>query len=119
MIGRSRRMSWGALLALTLGACAKPAPPDMTERGRHALASYGCGSCHMIPGVAWARGRIGPELSGVGQRNYVAGRLTNEPATLARFIRYPQELDPGTIMPDLAVSEADARDMAAYLYSLR
>jgi cytochrome c len=36
-----------------------------------------------------------------------------------QWIRDPQHLKPGTAMPDLAVGERDARDIAAYLHTLR
>ena len=110
-----RTLPW--LCALCLAACSPPAGP--ATRGRVALAQHGCGSCHRIPGVPWARGRVGPSLAGIARRSYVAGRLRNQPAILARFIRFPQQLDPGNAMPDLGVSEPEARDMVAYLYGLR
>ena len=108
-----------AVLALGLLACGAPASSSSAKRGRRALAYYGCGSCHQIPGVAWARGRVGPVLAGVAQRSYVAGRISSEPADLLRFIRFPDQVDPQTAMPNLGVSERDARDMTAYLYGLR
>jgi cytochrome c len=87
------------------------------EHGRRALEQYGCGSCHAIPGIPRARGRVGPPLEGLALRGYLAGRLTNEPQNLIRWIRHPREVDPDTAMPELGVSERDARDMAAYLYT--
>lgn len=49
----------------------------------------------------------------------VAGMLRNSPANLIRWIRDPQGVVPGNAMPDMGVTEADARDIAAYLYTLR
>jgi len=80
---------------------------------------YGCGACHVIPGVTGATGMVGPPLDGWSRRVYIAGNLANTPENLVRWIRYPQAVEPGTAMPDLGVNEADARDIAAYLYSLR
>lgn len=88
------------------------------ERGRHAIVAYGCGSCHVIPGVPAAEGRVGPSLADVAERTFVAGRVPNEPAALVRWIRDPQSVDSLTAMPDLGVTEPDARDIAAYLYTL-
>lgn len=88
-------------------------------RGREALARYGCGSCHQIPGVRAARGIVGPSLEGLGSRPYLAGRLINDPHNLVAWIRRPRAVDPQTIMPDLAVSESDARDIAAFFYRSR
>jgi cytochrome c1 len=62
---------------------------------------------------------VGPSLEGIASRSYLAGRLPNEPLSLIRWIRHPREVDPETAMPELNVSDADARDMAAYLYTLR
>jgi cytochrome c2 len=89
------------------------------ERGRQLLAQYQCGSCHTIPGVASAGGRAAASLKGFGQRSYIAGRLANRPDTLARWIEQPKALVPGTPMPSMGVSPADARDMAAYLLELK
>jgi cytochrome c2 len=89
------------------------------ERGRGALVYYGCGSCHQIPGVAHAVGHVGPSLDGIARRSYVAGRLRNEPEALIHFIRFPSSVNTDTAMPELGVSDSDARAMAAYLYTLR
>lgn len=83
------------------------------------MATYQCGSCHVVPGVPAADGRIGPTLAGFGSRSYIAGEAPNGPATLPRFLQSPPAVVPNTTMPALGVSAADARDMAAYLLSLR
>lgn len=89
------------------------------ERGRLLLRQFGCGACHVIPGVATADGTVGPPLNHVARRVYLGGVVNNSPDTMIRFIREPQAFDPLTAMPDLGVTEAHARDMAAYLYTLR
>ena len=89
------------------------------ERGRLLIARYHCGTCHAIPGVAASQGRFAASLDGYGRRSYIAGRVQNEPATLARWIVDPATIVPGTLMPNMGVSPADARDMAAYLGHLR
>ena len=88
------------------------------RRGERAIVAYGCGSCHVIPGIPAAKGRVGPPLTDFADRAYVAGREPNEPETLVRWIRDPHQVDPHTVMPDLGVSEQDARDIASYLYTL-
>lgn len=87
------------------------------HHGQRAILHYGCGGCHDIPGVAVAQGQVGPPLKGVGQRTYIAGRLRNTPDNMALWIAHPRKVDPRTAMPDLAVSDADARDITAYLYT--
>ena len=87
--------------------------------GRAALRTYGCSSCHHIPGVAGADSYVAPPLDGWAERSYIAGTLPNEPAHLIRWIRFPQAVEPGTAMPNLGVSAEDAAHISAYLYTLR
>lgn len=82
------------------------------------IESFGCGGCHTIEGVRGADGLVGPPLSGIATRGYIAGVLPNSPGNLIRWIRDPQAVDPLTAMPTLGVSEQQARDIAAYLYTL-
>jgi cytochrome c len=89
------------------------------DRGRAALRKYGCSSCHTIPGVLGANGLVGPPLTSMGGRAYLAGALPNTPENLVRWIRHPQQIRPPNAMPDLGVTEQDGRDMAAYLYTLQ
>lgn len=89
------------------------------ERGRQLLARYHCGSCHAIPGVPASQGRFAASLEKYGKRSYIAGRVPNEPAALTRWIVDPASMNPGTLMPNMGVAPADARDMAAYLGQLR
>ena len=86
------------------------------EAGAVAIARYGCGSCHVIPGIERARGLVGPPLTDFGGRTYIAGKAFNTPENLAAWIRLPDSVEPGTVMPTLGVSEQDARDITAYLY---
>jgi cytochrome c len=84
--------------------------------GKAAITKYGCGSCHVIPGVARARGLVGPPLTDFAWRTYIAGRIYNTVPNLEAWIRLPDSVEPGTVMPTLGVSQEDARDIAAYLY---
>jgi cytochrome c2 len=116
-----------AILAAAAVACAAcgPAPKDPPrvaggdpERGRTALERYACGACHVIPGVRGARGRVGPVLDQYARRVYVAGKFPNEPDVLIAWIRDAPTLAPESAMPDVGVTADDARDIAAYLYTL-
>jgi cytochrome c len=89
------------------------------ERGRVAIRRYGCGACHTVPGVRGATALVGPTLAGIASRSYLAGQLPNTPQNMNRWIREPQSIEKDTSMPDVQVTEADARDIAAYLYTLR
>jgi cytochrome c1 len=86
-----------------------------TGRGPALIAAYGCGACHTIPGVDGADGQVGPNLDGLGGRRAIAGRLANTPGNLALWIRRPQEVDPGNLMPDLGLSSREADEIASYL----
>lgn len=109
-------------LALLLGGCGGSGTEAVSVPGAHPdsapteMKAFGCGACHTIPGVDGANGRVGPSLADVGERWSIAGRVPNTPQNLVRWITSPQELDPGTLMPDLGVAPQQARDIAAYLY---
>ncbi|WP_280153791.1 c-type cytochrome [Piscinibacter sp. XHJ-5] len=92
---------------------------DAQERAKLLLRQYACPACHMIPGIVGAQTHVGPPLAGLGRRERIAGKLPNDADNLVRWIRSPQSVDPSTAMPDMGVTEAHARQMAAYLESLR
>ncbi|HEV7595304.1 MAG TPA: cytochrome c oxidase assembly protein [Gemmatimonadaceae bacterium] len=89
------------------------------DRGSAAISKYGCGSCHTIPGIKGAQGLVGPPLGQVASRVYIAGVLPNEPDNMIRWLENPPAIDPKTAMPNMGVTARDARDIAAYLYTLR
>jgi cytochrome c2 len=89
-----------------------------SERGALYIEQAGCGSCHIIPGIAGARGLVGPPLDHMGQRVFIAGLLRNTPANMVTWLRDPQEIVLGNAMPDMGLSEEQARDITAYLYTL-
>ena len=98
---------------------AQAATGGSAARGSAAIARYGCGSCHIIPGVSGASGLVGPPLSGIGNRIYVAGVLQNTPPNMIRWIENPPAVDEHTVMPNLGVTHQDAIDIAGYLYTLK
>ncbi|WP_426175142.1 c-type cytochrome [Massilia sp. TWR1-2-2] len=110
-------------LVLALAGCGeRPLPAGVQgnpERGRVALNQYACRACHMIPGVTGSEVYVGRPLDKLAERRFIAGALPNNQENLIKWIRNPKQIDPLTAMPVLDVSEADARDMAAYLLTLR
>jgi cytochrome c oxidase assembly factor CtaG/cytochrome c2 len=97
--------------------------PDVTaigdpERGAHLIASQGCGTCHMIPGIQNAKGLVGPPLIHMSRRGYLAGLLRNNPDNMRQWIRNSQQIVPGNVMPDFELSDQDASDMTAYLFTI-
>lgn len=97
-------------VALTMG------DPDL---GRRLAQRYGCAGCHIIPGVPGAQGRVGPSLQGFAARVYIGGVAANAPDTLIQWIENPHSIAPKTAMPITGISQAEARHVAAYLYTLR
>ncbi|MEV4703125.1 c-type cytochrome [Actinoplanes sp. NPDC049316] len=129
MIARRLRLVWPlaatAALLLAPAACAAvpPGPPAEVPdgdpaRGERLISTYGCGSCHTVPGVKGANGLVGPPLTKFGSRSYIAGELVNSGPNLRHWVMDPQAVEPGTAMPDLGVTSTDARDIAAYLFTL-
>jgi len=114
-----------ALTCLFLAGCdAKPErdPANVSgdaRRGMDLIKQYGCGGCHLIPGVAEATGNVGPPLLHVGTRTYIAGHFNNSPANMALWIQDPQRALPGNAMPRMGVTPRDSRDITAFLYTLK
>lgn len=108
-------------LFLAIGCSSSEAelPPGDPDQGQAAIRGYGCGSCHVIPGISGANGHVGPSLERIAKRVYLAGVLPNTSDNMARWIRAPEAVDPRTAMPNMGVSESDARDITAYLYTLK
>ena len=86
--------------------------------GRELVHEYACGSCHIIPGIGGATSVAGAPLTDWAERQYIAGALWNTPENLISWITDPQAIEPGTAMPDMGVTEEEARHMAAYLFTL-
>ncbi len=115
------------LFVLCFGACGEGAVErkarELTggdpQRGEVLVRRYGCNSCHLIPGLSEPKMQVGPPLRGLLSRPQLAGRLSNTPENLIRWIRDPQSVVRGTQMPTLGVTEEEGRDLAAYLYTLR
>ena len=87
------------------------APLDAPEL----MIQYGCPTCHVVPRVPGAVGKVGPSLEGLDQRSYLAGTLPNSPDNLIHWIQHPQQIHPGTAMPEMGVTSTDAARIAAFL----
>ena len=110
------------ILALALiSACSrqeKPADTGDANHGKQLLGQYGCTACHIIPGVE-GKGMIAPSLDHVATRPIIATTITNTPANMMAYIQNPQLANPQNVMPNLSVKPEEARDIAAYLYTLK
>ncbi len=122
----SARVAGAVLLtcALVLSGCGngdgpRAVPGGNPDAGKLAIREYGCGACHTVPGVRGANGLAGPPLTHFARRSFIAGEASNTADNLIRWIQAPESIEPGTAMPNLGVTEQMARNMAAYLYTLR
>jgi cytochrome c len=89
------------------------------NRGKAAIQRYGCNACHTIPGIPGAYATVGPPLTQIAGRSYIAGVIRNTPENMIQWIQNPLAIDSKTAMPHLRVSEPNARDIASYLYTLK
>jgi cytochrome c1 len=92
---------------------------DAQKRGADLIIANGCGTCHAIPGIAGARGNVGPPLDHIGTRVFIAGMLRNTPDNMVAWLKNPQAVIPGNAMPNMNLNDAQARDITAYLAGLQ
>lgn len=113
-----------AAISLLASACGQETPRSVSlpggdpPRGQELIQRVGCGACHSIPGVEWPQGTVGPPLAGFADRGLIAGRFPNEADTLALWVRDAPALVPETGMTPMPLTEEEARDVVAYLYTL-
>lgn len=110
-----------AVLA-ALAACGKTPAMQVeggdADRGKTAVLRYGCAACHAISGIHNQGSNVGPPLTRIAKRAYLGGVVPNTPADMVRWLMNPPQVDPRTAMPNLGISESEAKDIAAYLYTL-
>ena len=81
------------------------------------IRRYGCAGCHTIPGIPGGDGQVGGPLADIAHRVYVGGVISNTPDNLVQWIVSPQSFSPQSAMPATGITEAEARDVATFLYS--
>jgi cytochrome c oxidase subunit II len=97
---------------------APPAPPEL-QRGQQVFLRGSCPVCHGVRGTT-ASGQIAPDLTHVASRAMLgAATLPNTPEHLADWLRDPQRIKLGTLMPPQPLSAEDERELMAYLESLK
>jgi len=89
--------------------------PGSSGGGAALIRQTGCGSCHVIPGIPGAQGLAGPPLDHMVHRIYIAGMLRNTPENMTHWIMHPQSVVRGNAMPEMGLTESQAKDIAAYL----
>ncbi len=81
--------------------------------------SKGCVACHTVAEVEGAVGTIGPVLDGLASRAQLTSGLPVTKENVADWIRDPGAVKPGTIMPNLGVSEDEIEKLAVWLMTLK
>lgn len=107
-----------AMIAVFCLGCSRHVAPRDGKQSRttpELMIQYGCPTCHVVPGVPGAVGKVGPSLADLRQRSYLAGTLQNSPDSLVLWIQHPQHIHPGTAMPEMGVTTDDAKAIATFL----
>lgn len=115
---QARCFLFSLILGAMLSGCAGAPPHATGGNAADVMIHYGCPTCHVVPGVPSAVGRVGPSLAGLAQRSYLAGVLPNTPQNLEQWIMHPQKFQPGIAMPEMGVSPTDARQIAEFLETM-
>ena len=111
-------------LSALLCACADKSDPPRAIAGADAgrglaiMERVGCAACHVTPDIGWPQGLAGPSLHGFADSPMIAGQFPNRPDLLIAFIKDAPSMAPATAMPAMPLTDAEARDVAAYLYTL-
>ncbi len=98
----------------------QPAVEDpAVAEGRQIFQSQSCISCHVVRGTA-AQGKFGPDLTHFMSRDTLAsGAADNTPANLKLWIKDPDYVKPGCLMPAMQLSDNQIDKIAAYLTTLK
>ena len=113
------------LLAVACSKSEKPAaesvplPPIGNAAAAKAhMEKYACQACHVIPGMGEG-GALGPDLTGFAVRTTLNGRVQKNPQAVAAYLLNPTAVDAQTSMPAVGLSEEEAKDIAAFLETLK
>ena len=93
---------------------------DAGAKGLEIFRTSTCINCHAINGVPGANARVAPDLTHVGSRQQLAaGIVENTPENMRRWVKNPQAIKPGALMPDFYLDDEQINQLADYLSSLR
>jgi cytochrome c2 len=135
--GRGARYSHWAVLGALIGAlglvgcqsaptsepAAKPAElSGAAAEGKEVFLAKGCVACHRAPNVPEAQGTMGPNLARIGNPTVhpkIAAVVDNTPENMKRWLQEPQKVKPGSAMPSLGLTDAEAVSLTAFLETLK
>ncbi len=92
---------------------------DAVAQGRHIFETTACINCHAVAGTV-ANGRFGPDLTHLMSRDTIAaGAVANTPENLRLWVRNPDTIKPGCLMPSMQLNDQELDALTAYLETLR
>ena len=92
---------------------------QMIATGEQVFETQACMNCHAIRGTS-GNGRFGPDLTHFGSRDTLgSGAIPNTPENLQAWIRNPNDLKPGALMPAMQLDDTQLAQVTAYLTSLK
>lgn len=92
---------------------------DQAASGEQVFLNGPCVGCHTIDGTK-AQGKVGPNLTHFASRSFFAGgTITSDPVDLAKWLANPDALKPGTLMPNLHLSQTQIDELVAFLSDLK
>jgi cytochrome c oxidase subunit 2 len=95
-----------------------PVGAGTVASGAQLFRQKGCASCHTVAG--YAKGQVGPDLSHLHQRETFAGAMFElNDENLRKWLRDPPGEKPGSIMPNLHLTEDEITKLIAYLDNLK
>ena len=98
----------------------QPASSDAAAKGLALFQTSTCINCHAIRGVPGADARVAPDLTHVASRRQLgAGILENNPANMRQWLKNPQHIKPGALMPDFIFTDQQLHQLGEYLDALR
>jgi cytochrome c oxidase subunit 2 len=95
------------------------AEDESAQAGRQVFFATSCVSCHTIKGTS-AQGVFGPDLTHLMSRQTLAsGAAPNTPEMLRSWVRDPQKLKPGSLMPNMQMTDEEVDRVVDYLMTLK
>jgi cytochrome c oxidase subunit 2 len=89
------------------------------QEGRQLFFSNSCVNCHTLRGTS-AQGAFGPDLTHLMSRETLgSGAAPNTPESLRAWVRDPQELKVGCLMPNMQLTDKEVDQVVAYLLTLK
>jgi cytochrome c oxidase subunit 2 len=87
--------------------------------GQATFLTLSCVNCHRVSGTS-ADGTFGPDLSHLMSRDTLAsGAIPNTLDNLRQWVKDPQTIKPGSLMPNMQLNSRELDEVVEYLSSLK